>query len=584
MNLIMGTPDKPLPRKAVISTLKLGGIKVKKLLHAHVDARGSSPLIVETSDQKRFFVKLVNNEHRNADLLFKLWRYFTLREVEDEAPFTTAKHLVEHEAYMYNQALSAGVRVPKIQLAAPVTSNAAVLVSSEIKGLTLDKYDQAISYPVLLQVWEEIQNLQKARIVHRDLRAANILIDSQRKPWIIDFSFAESAASDRGLIVDIVEMMASLSLFVPSKEIVRSGIDILGRKSVGATLPYIQLAVLSSVTRRKLKSKKYLLEELRTEVQRQTRVKPVPPIRIKRFGYQTLTWLILGVAFVYFIFSQVGNVDEYLGAFDSFNATWILGALAASVATYLLSALVILGASRQPLAYGRTLVVQLATSFVNRITPKNLGGVAVTERYLENSGLSRPESMATISLAYFTGFLVHIGLMLLVLAGVARHPIRIDMPEGWSLTAILVGVLLLGGLSFVPKIKRLIKSYFQEGFRTLKTTLTKPIKIGQLFGGSIGVTVFYALAFYFSLLAFSTSLPFEQVLLVYLAGSVIASAAPTPGGLGAAEASLAGGLVALGVHTGPAVTAVLAFRFLTYWLPILPGLVSFRYLHNRHLL
>lgn len=584
LNLLFGTPDKPLPRRAMLATLKLAGYRVKKIVAAHVDARGSSPLIAELADGNKMFVKLVNNEHRNADMLFKFWRYFTLREVEDEAPFTTAKHLVEHEAYMYHQALGAGVKVPKILLAAPVTSNAAILVSSQIQGATLDKYEHRFTDQLLERIWKEVLKLRRARIAHRDLRAANIFIDKHRRAWIIDFSFAESAASERHLTIDIVEMLASLSFYEKPKKVVQTAIDVLSKKVVGATLPYLQLAALSSVTRHKYKARKYLLEEVRQEVEKQTRSQPIPGVKIKRFGYHTMVWLVMGVLLVSFIFSQAGNVGEYVGAFKSFNQAWMFAAFGASVATYLVSTLVILGASRQALAYGRTLILQLATTFINRITPKSLGGIAVTERYLENSGLSRPEAMATISLSYFTGVIVHLGLMGLVLLAFARHPVSVDMPEGWSLIFVFVAVLLIAGLGFIPKLQRVFKTYLKQGYENLRHTISRPIKIGQLFGGSLGVTLAYTLALYFSMLAFGISLPFEQVLLVYLAGSVIASAAPTPGGLGAAEAALAGGLIALGVNAGPAITSVLAFRFLTYWLPILPGFFGFRYLHKQHLL
>jgi uncharacterized membrane protein YbhN (UPF0104 family) len=35
---------------------------------------------------------------------------------------------------------------------------------------------------------------------------------------------------------------------------------------------------------------------------------------------------------------------------------------------------------------------------------------------------------------------------------------------------------------------------------------------------------------------------------------------------------------------GPAVAGVLTFRLLTFWLPILPGFLAYRYLRHRNLL
>jgi glycosyltransferase 2 family protein len=71
-----------------------------------------------------------------------------------------------------------------------------------------------------------------------------------------------------------------------------------------------------------------------------------------------------------------------------------------------------------------------------------------------------------------------------------------------------------------------------------------------------------------------------HVAVVYLGGSALAAAAPTPGGLGAMEAALVAGLTAFGLASGPAIIGVLAFRLVTFWLPILPGWLAFRSLRR----
>ena len=80
--------------------------------------------------------------------------------------------------------------------------------------------------------------------------------------------------------------------------------------------------------------------------------------------------------------------------------------------------------------------------------------------------------------------------------------------------------------------------------------------------------------------AFDGDLSFAQVGAVYLGASIIAAAAPTPGGLGAMEAALVAGFTAIGVDSGIAVAAVLSYRLATYWLPILPGWLCFRTLQR----
>jgi uncharacterized protein (TIRG00374 family) len=76
--------------------------------------------------------------------------------------------------------------------------------------------------------------------------------------------------------------------------------------------------------------------------------------------------------------------------------------------------------------------------------------------------------------------------------------------------------------------------------------------------------------------------PIAKIGFVYLTGSALGSIIPTPGGLGAVEAALTAGLTAAGVPGGVAVSAVLLFRLLTFWLPVPLGWAAFNYLERRH--
>ena len=67
---------------------------------------------------------------------------------------------------------------------------------------------------------------------------------------------------------------------------------------------------------------------------------------------------------------------------------------------------------------------------------------------------------------------------------------------------------------------------------------------------------------------------------VYLGAAALAAIAPTPGGLGAIEAALVAGLTGVGMSSGLAVSAVLLYRLATYWLPVVPGWLSWRLLQR----
>jgi uncharacterized protein (TIRG00374 family) len=86
------------------------------------------------------------------------------------------------------------------------------------------------------------------------------------------------------------------------------------------------------------------------------------------------------------------------------------------------------------------------------------------------------------------------------------------------------------------------------------------------------------LALWASVEAFGGSATFVTVTVVTMVGGTLASAAPTPGGVGAVEAALIGGLAAFGVPAAVGVPSVLLYRVLTCWLPVFAGWPIMRWL------
>ena len=116
---------------------------------------------------------------------------------------------------------------------------------------------------------------------------------------------------------------------------------------------------------------------------------------------------------------------------------------------------------------------------------------------------------------------------------------------------------------------------------SLRQAAASPVKLGLLFGGSALITLAYIAALDASVQAFGAGPGLIVLGAVYLGAAALAAAAPTPGGLGAIEAALVAGLTGVGMQPGPAVSAVLLYRLATYWLPVLPGWLSWRSLQHR---
>ena len=61
---------------------------------------------------------------------------------------------------------------------------------------------------------------------------------------------------------------------------------------------------------------------------------------------------------------------------------------------------------------------------------------------------------------------------------------------------------------------------------------------------------------------------FATLAFAYMTANTVASVAPTPGGVGAIEAALVAVLTGLGVEPATALSIVLVFRLVTYWLTV----------------
>jgi tRNA A-37 threonylcarbamoyl transferase component Bud32 len=375
-----------------------------------------------TAGGEELFVKAVGREQRDADVLYKLWRWAAFREVEDETPFASPKQQVEHEAYLGLLAERAGVRIPAVVLAAATPSGGAVLAQRHVMGRTLDgPADEQVPDTLLAAIWAHVDLLRKARIAHRDLRLADVMVDQDGAPWLLDFGFAEAAASPRRLAQDVAELLASLALLVGAERAVASARAALGSEAVAAAVPLLQPLALSTATRGSLRRRQGLLAELQARAA--AGAVPVPRLEpLVRVQPAMLLLLLGGLFAVHLLLPQVGELRQTLDALSRARWSWLVAAMV----SYLAAGLALVGSAGPELALGRTTAVQLATSFANPLAPAGLGGAGLNARYLERAGLTRADAAAAVAVNLGAGALVHAGGLLVA---IAERPDRARPPR-----------------------------------------------------------------------------------------------------------------------------------------------------------
>ncbi len=587
VNLLLGSPTRALDARVVQRVLEHGHYPVAELTPVGPHGHDATPYLAVTADGTDVFVKAIDRDRRDADALAAVGRYLAFRHVEDETPFATAKQRVEHEALVASLAVAAGVHAARPITIASEHAGASVLVLTRIDGAAIgEDGGRALDDATVAALWHEVRRLRSARVAHRHLSLHNVMLDPEGQAWIVDFGDAEAGASDRALARDVAELVASLALVVGAPRAVDAAVAALGKPAIADALPLLQPLALATTTRVALRRRHGLLDEVRNraaDAAGAEHVKLEPLTRIRLRSVLTLAGLLVAT---YLLLSQVGEFHQTLDAARHAESGWLVLALLTSATTFLAAALSLSGAVLVPLAYGRTLVTQLASSFSNTITPAGLGGMGVNVRYLERSGMSKGDAVGAVALNGTVGFVVHIVALALSATLVSHTGLpHVHLPSGWVLLVAVAVLSSVVGIVLETSFGRThILLPTERTARDLIAVVRRPTKALQMFGGAVLVLASYVVALGFSLTAFHAHASWLDVTAVYLGGSAVASAAPTPGNVGAMEAALIAGLTGLGIASGPAVAGVLAFRLATFWLPIVPGYVAFRSLTARDLL
>ncbi len=583
-NLVLGVRREDLSIRVIKQAFGARELVLKSIKPVRADARGSVPYFAQAADGQEYFIKLVGPEQRNADFLFKLWRTLLFKNPGSSTPFLTPAQQIEHEAYLTLLAQRQGVRTPDIEFTTHLEDNFALEAQKKVVGLELTALDSAqISGSLLAQIWQQVGLLHQARIYHGDLRLANILVDQARQPWVIDFGFGSADADEAALAQDTAQLLASLAYVVGAERAVVSARNVLGPEPLIEALPHLQPLALSSATREELKQDPELLEEIEEEIKQEAGSPPEEPESIFRVQRRDLLWLLgLGIG-VYVFLPQLGELNKIIDAWWTARPEWLVLGLACSALTYAVAPFPTSAVLQKGIDWWHFFVAQFAATFANRLGPQGIGGAFVLERFLEKSGIDRPGALTAITVSMAAGGLVHVLLTIAALAalGLGTAPLfkQIKLWQvGIAIAIVLVIVIFLWRSP--DRLRGIVKS-LRESARGLFRVAQDPRRGLELFGGSFVITATDIATLYISLIAVGARVSLLDAAAVFLAGSIIGQASPTPGGLGVIEGAFAAGLTVLGVATNQAVAGVLLYRLLTFWLPIIPGVFAFRRLKSQ---
>jgi uncharacterized membrane protein YbhN (UPF0104 family) len=230
-------------------------------------------------------------------------------------------------------------------------------------------------------------------------------------------------------------------------------------------------------------------------------------------------------------------------------------------------------------------MAQLAATFVSLMAPAAVGQIGTNSRYLQQAGASPAVAIASVGATQVFVFASYVILVIAFGVATGKQAGPDLIPDTTVLLVVAGTVATAAGLLAIPAARRSVVSRVRPVLSTtwprLLETARQPQRIAMGIGGALLLNLAYAAALYAAVFAYGGDLAYATVGFVYLAAGAVGSAAPTPGGIGAVEAALAAGLTAAGLDGSTAVQSALLFRAVTFWLPMVPGWLSFTYLQRQ---
>jgi len=281
----------------------------------------------------------------------------------------------------------------------------------------------------------------------------------------------------------------------------------------------------------------------------------------------------------------LGSVREIL---ERASPGWIALAIVLEVLSSLSYVAMFRPAFCPRMSWRSTFEISLSELAVGSIVPASgAGGVALGAWILTRSGMPvavvARRSVAFLLIKSSVNFVAVAIIGVLLWLGVGP-----DLSPALTIlgTAISVGVLV-----GVPLAARALGKAGARGGKKVRAVATAVYDgVGEagrllkqrdplLIGGAIGYWLFDNLVLLATFHAFGLSPPLIIVLMAYLCGQ-IGGILPLPGGIGGIDGGLIGTLIVYGVPVAEATAAVLAYRVVLFWIPLVMGIPAWFFLRR----
>ena len=317
---------------------------------------------------------------------------------------------------------------------------------------------------------------------------------------------------------------------------------------------------------------------------------------------QTLLIVALLVAGIYVLLPRLIGLDDAIAGLGDASPVWVAISLGFSVLAFLAYVALfrgVVGENVIHLDWGESYQITMAGLAATRLfSAGGAGGIVLTYWALRKAGMSRRESacrmVAFLVLLYgvYAIALVLFGVLLRVGVLPGEAPIGLTIVPAAIATAGAVGFLLItlipddlqrriagrrtGGLlgRLVHRLAT-VPETLARGTRTAFEFVRHPRSGALAMLGAIGFWAANIAILWASFEAFGLSVPLAVLIQGFFVGMAANLFPFAPAGVGAVDAGLIGTFVLFGLPGSTVLVAVLLYRMMAFWLPILPGVAAF---------
>jgi len=586
--LVVGTPALEVPLDGAVRALARRDFLASTLTVVHPAGRGPLLLSAKSNDHEAVaVVEMYGPNQRSGGFMRQFWRWLRLRNRETAPLQPSMRRAVEHRALMAIAIGDLGVANTSTMAMAPLE-----------RGWTLYAHTPPCGSPItdcrgddgaVTRVWESLGTLHDSQISHGDLRAKEITIDDGTARFG-GFGSAEYGATDEQLQADIAQLLVTTADLYGAETAVTAAVDVFGKGTVLRASRRLTKSAMPKRIRKSVGDAGAVMSAARDEVKRQTGADQIKSETITRFTRNQVIQLVLLVALVYVAYPFISTVPAFLSALKTANWWWALLGLGVSALTYVGAAAALWSCADGLVSFKNLVIMEVANTFAATTTPAGVGGLALSTRFLQKGGLGALRATAAVALQQTVQVITHVALLIFFSAAAGASADLSHFVPSLTLLYLIGGLLLglVGAFLFVPKLRRwlatAVRPRLKEVLGDLAQLAREPKRLAIIVLGCAATTLGMALTLWASIEAFGGDTTFVTVTIVTMVGGTLASAAPTPGGVGAVEAALIGGLAAFGVATAIAVPSVLLYRVLTVWLPVFIGWPIMRWLTARDMI